>query len=357
MKKKVITFFLFLVVVSLVTVLSVEIWKEAKPVLEQIFSGQINREDIFSPKEIETEEYIIIAPNLISDQKNDQPEVEVVETTKKDKSIDEKENTKTFSSAEENQEVVEEVKIEKTVTTPPPLVVENKDSSTNENALSNDGIIIFTNAEREKEGLNTLKQNNLLMQAAQAKFTHMFDEQYFEHVAPTNGEDVSYWVDEVAYKYITVGENLALGDFEDNEDMVVAWMESPGHRANILKEGYEEIGVAVGYGSFLGDEVWLGVQIFATPLSACPAINETLKVQIDIYDALIKETEITLNSMQLILSETKPETQVEYEEYNSFVAQYNELVVDYNSIVENLKFTVNIYNNQVNSFNSCIAAK
>ena len=255
------------------------------------------------------------------------------------------------------QEEIEKIESEKTITTPPPLVVENKYSSGGKDALSNEGIIIFTNAEREKEGLGVLKQNNLLMQAAIAKLNHMFDNQYFEHMAPS-GEDVSYWADEAAYEYITVGENLALGNFKDSEDMVIAWMESPGHRANILKEGYEEIGVAVGYGSFLGDSVWLGVQIFAAPLASCPAVSEILKAQIDIYNALAKEKEEVLSSLQPVVEEMQnPETQEEYDNYMIIINQYNELVAEHNEVVADLRFTVNVYNDQVKAFNACIASK
>ncbi len=255
------------------------------------------------------------------------------------------------------QEELEEPDIEKIIITPPPLVVGNKYSSGGKGALSGDGIIIFTNVEREKEGLDTLKQNNLLMQAATAKLNHMFDEQYFEHVAPS-GEDVSYWADRSEYEYITVGENLALGNFEDSEDMVEAWMESPGHRANILKDGYEEIGVAVGYGLFLGDLVWLGVQIFATPLSACPAVSETLKAQIDMYNALIEEKEAILSSLQPVVEEMQdPKTQEEYENYTIIIDQYNKLVAEHNEVVADLRSTVNLYNDQVKVFNACIATK
>ena len=255
------------------------------------------------------------------------------------------------------QEELEKPDTEKIIITPSPLVVENKYSTTGKGALSNDGIIIFTNVEREKNGLNTLKQNNLLMQAATAKLNHMFDEEYFEHVAPS-GEDVSYWVDKATYKYITVGENLAFGNFKDSEDMVIAWMESPGHRANILKEGYEEIGVAVGYGEFDGDKVWLGVQIFATPLLSCPTVNETLKAQIDMYNALVKEKEKVLSSLQPVVEEMEDlETQEEYDNYMIIIDQYNKLVAEHNEVVADLRFTVNVYNDQVKAFNTCIATK
>ena len=255
------------------------------------------------------------------------------------------------------QNTIEKLKTEKKVETPPPLVIEEKySSSSGEGALSEGGIVLYTNKERNKEGLASLEQNYLLTQAARAKLNHMFDEQYFEHVAPT-GEDVAFWTDNVVYEYIKVGENLALGNFQSSEDMVTAWMNSPGHRANILKKGYTEIGVATGFGEFDNNEVWLGVQIFAIPLSDCPEVDEILKVQIDMYEALVKEVEETLNSLQSILPETPPETQEEYEEQLVLVEQYNKLVVKHNSVIENLRFTVESYNEQVKAFNACISAK
>ena len=361
MKRRLFSFFLFLVIISLVAVLSAEIWKETKPIINQIFSGQINKDDILSPKKTEKNEYTTIISDFTSGLKEDESESETVavETIEDKKEAEKTEDEEIFSNinTEEKEEVVEEVEIEKTVTTPPPLVVENKYTSGDEEALSDTGIVWFTNIEREKEGLNTLEQNNLLMQAATAKLNHMFDEQYFEHVAPKGGEDVSYWAESVSYEYITVGENLALGNFKNSEDMVIAWMNSPGHRANILKEGYQEIGVAVGYGEFEGDDVWLGVQIFATPLSACPEVDPTLKVQISHFEALTKETEATLSSMQVVLLEAQPETQAEYDDHLIFVEEYNKIVDRHNINVEELRSVVSDYNSQVNAFNSCIATK
>jgi uncharacterized protein YkwD len=48
----------------------------------------------------------------------------------------------------------------------------------------------------------------------------------------------------VNYEYVVVGENLAEGDFTSDADLVKGWMDSPGHRANILNTKYEEIGIA-----------------------------------------------------------------------------------------------------------------
>jgi len=290
-----------------------------------------------------------------------QIEAEDVDSLKIENNLSDNINTETKTEIDslKSAEVPEGIKksdVEKKITPPSPLVVEEKYNTEGRDIVFESDIIFFTNLEREKEGLEPLNKDNLLMEAAGLKLKHMFDNQYFAHVAPS-GEDFSYWVENVKYKYITVGENLAMGSFKDGKEMVKAWMESPGHRANILKEEYEEIGVAVGYGKINGNEVCLGVQTFAIPLSSCPTIDETLKTKIDSLENTITEIEEPLKSMQQTLSLSQPTTQSEYDEYNNLVEQYNELVAEKNAFVESLKSTVIIYNNQIKAFNSCIDSK
>ncbi len=86
-------------------------------------------------------------------------------------------------------------------------------------------------------------RNEKLMSSALIKAQDMKDNEYFEHVSPS-GLDMSYFVGEAGYKYSTVGENLAEGYFSA-QDVHIAWMNSEGHRENILSPDFEEIGVAV----------------------------------------------------------------------------------------------------------------
>ena len=102
-------------------------------------------------------------------------------------------------------------------------VVYSAFSPNNDSNLEKSGILYYTNLEREKEGLTPLKENLLLDEAALAKKEHMFNNQYFEHVAPS-GEGVSYWVDNTGHKYISIGENLARGEYISEEKMVEDWM-------------------------------------------------------------------------------------------------------------------------------------
>lgn len=108
----------------------------------------------------------------------------------------------------------------------------------------------LVNAERAKTGLPRLSENSLLNNSARLKGEHMIRYDYFEHTSP-NGVSPWTWFDTARYAYLNAGENLAI-DFTAAEDVVTAWMRSPGHRRNLLSNQYEEIGTAVVTGEFEG---------------------------------------------------------------------------------------------------------
>jgi uncharacterized protein YkwD len=79
---------------------------------------------------------------------------------------------------------------------------------------------------------------------------HMEEESYWSHVSP-EGMSPFHWLEYRAYTYRAAGENLAYG-FETARLLVQSWMESHGHRANILSTAYEDCGIAIIDGSTLG---------------------------------------------------------------------------------------------------------
>ncbi len=214
------------------------------------------------------------------------------------------------------------------------------DPSANSN-LSVTGVVEFTNAQREQNGLVALHVNSELSKAAEAKVDDMFAKQYFEHESP-DGKAPADIISAAGYEYIVVGENLALGNFLNDEVLVQAWMDSPGHRANILNDKYLEIGVAVRKGEFEGKTVWLAVQEFGSPLSSCPAPKGTLKTRID-YNRT------TLANLQSDLQAMKPHLKTDED-----VDRYNALVGRINNVAEETKRLVADYNDQVNAFNDCL---
>jgi hypothetical protein len=120
----------------------------------------------------------------------------------------------------------------------------------------------LANADRAAQGLPAVAEDSLLDQAAQAKANDMAQQGYFAHVSPS-GKTPWYWLDQVGYPYTYAGENLAV-DFTDSTDVEQAWMNSPMHRANILKQEYTHVGIGVAQGMYQGKEVTFVAQFFAT---------------------------------------------------------------------------------------------
>jgi len=219
----------------------------------------------------------------------------------------------------------------------------------NRSELTAAGVITQTNNARATSGLPPLTRNALLTKAAEAKVEDMFALQYFEHMSPS-GTNAAGLAKNAGYSYIIVGENLATGNFEDDADVVAAWMASPGHRANILNSRYTEIGVAVGRGTFEGRSVWMAVQEFGLPASACPAPSELLAGEIDQHKAALDDLIILVNEAKERLDEEKNKRSAEYTRKTN---EYNELVDQYNALLAQTKEKVSTYNEQVTRYNDC----
>ena len=110
-------------------------------------------------------------------------------------------------------------------------------------AAASDAEAVWTqvNAAREAAGLDPLALDDALCEAAQVRAEELA--QVFDHTRP-NGESCFTVLDEVDVGgYHTAGENIAMG-YGDADSVMDGWMNSPGHRANILNEDFSRIGVA-----------------------------------------------------------------------------------------------------------------
>lgn len=132
-------------------------------------------------------------------------------------------------------------------------------------------IVRLTNAERVRAGLAPLQENPLLQRAAALKAQHMLERDYFDHVSP-DGLSPWAWFDRAGYDYTFAGENLAI-DFVEAEDVVTAWMRSPGHRRNLLSDRYKETGIAAATGEFGGRTATVIVQHFGSVAGGAPPRN------------------------------------------------------------------------------------
>lgn len=135
-------------------------------------------------------------------------------------------------------------------------------------------LLAGTNAKRAEAGLPPLTLNGALSAAAAAKAADMFANNYWAHNSPS-GKTPWDFIIGAGYRYTLAGENLAK-NFQTSDGVIEAWMNSPTHRANIVKEGYKEIGFAVVNGVLNGEETTLVVQMFgatAAPIAQVPKVQ------------------------------------------------------------------------------------
>ena len=111
-------------------------------------------------------------------------------------------------------------------------------------------VVALVNAERAKYGLSALKVDSRVQQAAQVRAAETV--QSFSHTRP-NGSSFSTALTEAGVSYTRSGENIAYGQ-STPQQVVNAWMNSSGHRANILNESFTTIGV--GYTVVNGTAYW-----------------------------------------------------------------------------------------------------
>lgn len=212
-------------------------------------------------------------------------------------------------------------------------------------------IISLTNVERAKIGLISLKESSKLNTIAEERVLDMFAKGYFEHISPS-GDSASLVADRNGYRYIVIGENIALGNFDNTQALINAWMNSEGHRKNILHTAYTEIGVYAKESQYNGKKVWISAQIFGRPLSSCvePDIKE--KTKIDSIQASVTEMKVraTKNTLELKSLNTAENPNL----YNSKVAEYNLLVSMINNSIKEMSALATKYNAEVKIFNECI---
>lgn len=220
------------------------------------------------------------------------------------------------------------------------------------------GIISQTNLQRRLNNLPPLTASRQLSHAGTAKADDMFAHQYFAHLSP-QGRGPADIVSAAGYDYIAVGENLALGNFADDKELVQAWMDSPGHRENILSSDYKEIGIGLRRGEFEGRSTWLAVQEFARPRSDCPVVDESLHSQLQTLQLTVDQQASALVEQQRSLEANQPgpfASVAETEKYNAGVERYNREVQEYNQNVQQLRQLIQLYNSEVQAFNSCLQA-
>lgn len=106
--------------------------------------------------------------------------------------------------------------------------------------MSVDGLVQETNERRLNQSTQPLTLSAQLTKAAQIKAQDMVARNYWSHNTP-DGNAPWEFINDAGYSYQKAGENLAYG-FEDEDQVVGGWMNSPSHRANMLDANYREVG-------------------------------------------------------------------------------------------------------------------
>lgn len=154
-----------------------------------------------------------------------------------------------------------------------------------------------TNQERADNGESPLKINSQLSRAAELKVQDMFASQYWAHDSPT-GTTPWHWFDVVGYNYSQAGENLAK-DFSSSDSTVAAWMDSPTHRANILKASYQDAGFAVQTGQLDGKPATIVVALYGNPTQAATTVAASSSVAVSDHQPLGLWSRFQLGLMSL----------------------------------------------------------
>ena len=127
------------------------------------------------------------------------------------------------------------------------ITIPGKDSATSSYEAE---VVRLVNLERQKNGLSPLEEDWQLSRVARYKSQDMKDKGYFSHTSPTYGSPFQM-MKSFGISYRSAGENIARGQATPSA-VVNAWMNSSGHRANILNKNFTHIGV--GYVS--GGHYW-----------------------------------------------------------------------------------------------------
>jgi hypothetical protein len=127
-----------------------------------------------------------------------------------------------------------------------------------------DDLLVLTNAERQKQGLTPLSLSTQLGTAAQLHAEDMAQYNFMSHTG-SNGSTMVDRVVATGYSYLTLGENVAAGQ-TSAASVINAWMNSEGHRANILNPNFTEIGFGYAYVNTGYQHYW--VQVFGKPTTS-----------------------------------------------------------------------------------------
>lgn len=246
---------------------------------------------------------------------------------------------------------------QKTIPRPPGIISEKLNAS---------DIVKLTNEYRISLGLPPLLENFQLTHAAEYRANDMIRNSYYAHVNPVTGENPGDAITQANYQFRTYAENIAMGNFQSNRHIVDGWINSPGHRANIVNPDIREIGVAIVKDNTtpLGrPSVYYGVQLFASPMPDCsPPSEADMALLQDMQrknDDIWRRVDDRRREIDVLKNRIDRETNTATRnrlitDYNRQVGAFNSLAAEAKGMQESLKLVVHSYNDKINQYNICM---
>jgi hypothetical protein len=246
---------------------------------------------------------------------------------------------------------------QKTFHKPPGLFSEKLDAS---------HIIKLTNEYRASLGLTPLRENFQLTHAAEYRANDMISNRYYAHVNPITGEGPGEAIKDANYQYRTYAENIAMGNWQSNRHIVDGWINSPGHRANIVNPNIREIGVAIIKDTTtpLGrPSAYYGVQLFASPMPDCTRPSEVDKALLqemqrkndDIWRRVnIQKSEIERLQARIHRENNNTTKKRMINDFNRQINAYNSLVAEAKGMQDSLQLVIQSYNSRIHEYNACM---
>ncbi|MFI3230059.1 MAG: stalk domain-containing protein [bacterium] len=168
-----------------------------------------------------------------------QPQTQIVTSQPQTQIIQTQMQTQVVTSKPTTQATTQVTTEATTQTTTQQTTTNTTSSDTSTARQYEEEVVRLVNIERAKEGLSPLEIDETAMSLARAKSQDMVDRNYFSHEDPADG---SYMYYELKTYFWTIAENIAYGQ-RTPETVVESWMNSEGHKANILTADFKYIGV------------------------------------------------------------------------------------------------------------------
>lgn len=216
---------------------------EEKPV-EPVEESETPEEPVEEVDQPEVPEEIEKPEKPVRPERPEKPKEEkpIEEKPIEEKPIEEKPEEKPVEEKPVEEKPVEEEKEERPVENQVPSGVSKEEQE----------VLRLVNIERQKAGLSPFTLSSKLSNVARDKSKDMAHNNYFSHQSPTHGSPFDM-MKAYGINYRTAGENIAKG-YNSAASVVNGWMNSPGHRANILNSSFNTLGV--GYYNYNGTAYW-----------------------------------------------------------------------------------------------------